>query len=147
MSASTDAVPTSKILKRVHARWTGEGTVFRGGPRDDVEITIDGNTKQGPSPMDTLLLGVASCMGADIVEILKKSRVPLEALDISVEGKRAEDHPRRYQRIEIVYTATGPGPDDQKRLDRALELSRDKYCSFTHSLRSDIEIDARIERV
>ena len=39
--------------------------------------------------------------------------------------------------------ATGPGPDDQKKLDRALELSRDKYCSFTHSLRTDIEIDAR----
>ena len=146
MEASTDAVPKSKILKRVHARWAGEGTVFRGGPRDDVQIAIDGNTEEGPSPMDTLLLGLAACMGADIVEILKKCRVPLEALEVAVEGKRAEEHPRRYQRIEIVYTATGPAPDDQKRLDRALTLSRDKYCSFTHSLRTDIEIDARIER-
>jgi putative redox protein len=146
MAVSGDPVPTSKILKRVRARWTGEGTVFRGGPREDVEITVDGNTERGPSPMDTLLLGLVSCMGADIVEVMKKSRVPLEALEVSVEGKRAEDHPRRYQRIVIVYTATGPGPDDQKRLDRALELSRDKYCSFTHSLRTDIEIDARIER-
>lgn len=137
----------SKILKRVEARWTGEGTVFQGGPPGGVEITIDGNTEKGPSPMDTLLLGLAACMGADIVEILRKSRVALEALEVSVRGDRAEKHPRRYVRIEIVYRATGPCAADQKRLDRALALSRDKYCSFTHSLRPDIELVTRIERV
>ena len=140
-------VPISKIRKQVRARWMGEGTAFRGGPREGVEITIDGNTEQGPSPMDTLLLGLAACMGADIVSILEKSRVPLESFEVLARGERAEEHPRRYLKIEVVYTAKGPGPQHQAKLDRAVELSRDKYCSFTHSLSSDIALDVRIERV
>jgi len=140
------AVPASKIRKHVRMRWAGEGSVFRGGPREDVEITLDGKAQQGPSPMDALLLGLAGCMGADIVSILEKARVPVEAFEVSARGERAEEHPRRYLRIEMVYTAKGPGPEHQPRLDRALDLSRDKYCSFTHSLHPDIELDFRIER-
>jgi putative redox protein len=143
---TAEAEVTSKVLKRVTARWTGEGTAFRGGPPNGLEITIDGDTKVGPSPMDTLLLGLTACMGADIVSILQKSRVPLESLEVSGRGDRAQEHPRRYLRIEIVFRARGPGPEDQAKMDRALALSRDTYCSFTHSLRTDIEIDARIER-
>jgi putative redox protein len=140
-------VPISKIRKRVWARWTGAGTVFQGGPSDDVQITIDGKAEKGPSPMDTLLLGLAACMGADIVSILEKARVPVESFEVSARGDRQEEHPRRYREIELVYTIRGPGPEHQAKLDRALALSLEKYCSFTHSLRPDIEMDVRIERV
>jgi putative redox protein len=142
----SETVPIAKIRKRVRARWTGEGTVFRGGPKEDVQITLDGDAEQGPSPMDTLLLGLAACLGADIVSILEKSRVPVESLEVSARGDREEEHPRRYREIEMVYTVKGPGPEHQSKLDRALALSQDKYCSFTHSLRPDIEMNVRIER-
>ena len=137
---------TPRNVKRVGLRWAGEGLAFRGGAPNGVPITIDGDSAEGPSPMDALLLGLASCMGADIVHILEKSRVPLEGLTADVRGDRAETNPRKFLRIELVFRVRGPGPDDQPRLDRALALSRETYCSAVHSLRSDIELDFRIER-
>lgn len=136
-----------RTVKNVRLDWAGEGTVFRGGPPDGVPITIDGDSAQGPSPMDVLLLGLASCMGADIVHILRKGRVTLDAVTAAVRGERAETDPRRYLRIELVFQVEGPAPGDEPRLERALALSRETYCSFVHSIRSDIELDFRIERV
>lgn len=137
---------TSKTRKEVGLRWGGEGLVFRGGAPGGVPVTIDGDSGEGPSPMDTFLLGLASCMGSDIVDILEKGRIPLEAMTAEVRGERAETHPRKYLRIQLVFRVTGPEVGDQAKLDRALALSRDTYCSFVHSIRSDIELDFRIER-
>ena len=107
-------------------------------------MVIDGGNEQGPSPMDVLLLGVAACMGIDIQEILRKSRVPLDELDFRVRGTRADDHPRRYIRIVFDIALTGPGSGDAARVERAVELSRDRYCSALNSLQPDIEITMRI---
>lgn len=136
---------TSKTVKHVGLRWTGEGLLFRGGAPGGVEVPVDGDSEEGPSPMDTLLLGLAACMGSDIVHILKKGQVPLRGMRTDARGERAETNPRRYLRIELVFRVTGPGPEHQPKLDRALALSRETYCSFVHSLRSDIELDFRIE--
>lgn len=137
---------TSRSLKRVRLRWTGSGTHFRGGPPGGAEISIDGDSVEGPSPMDALLLGLASCMGADIVHILEKGRVRLDGMTVEVRGDRAATDPRKYLGIELVFRVTGPAPGDRPKLERALRLSRETYCSFVHSLRSDIELDVRIER-
>ena len=94
--------------------------------------------------MDTLLMAVAACMGIDIQEILRKSRVPMDELDFVVRGSRAADHPRRYTRIEMEIAVSGPRPEDAARVERAVELSRDKYCSVLHSLRADIRITTRV---
>jgi putative redox protein len=125
--------------------WLGSGRAYQGrsaggGPT----IFIDGENEHGPSPMDTLLLGVAACMGIDIQEILRKSRVRLDELDFHVSGARAADHPRRYTRIDFDIVVTGPGPGNARRVERAVELSRDKYCSALNSLQPDIEITMRI---
>jgi putative redox protein len=104
-----EKVPEGKRVKRVALDWAGRGLVFRGGRPGGVEIPIDGDSAEGPSPMDTFLLGLSACMGSDIVHILKKSRVPLEALRVEARGDRAEENPRRYLRIEIVFRATRPG--------------------------------------
>lgn len=137
---------TARNVKRVRLDWAGEGLVFHGGAPEGTRVTLDGDSGRGPSPMDALLLGLASCMGSDIVHILQKGRVPLDGLSADVRGERAEDDPRRYLRIEILFRASGPGPDDDAKLERALDLSRDTYCSFVHSLRSDMELDFRIAR-
>ena len=97
--------------------------------------------------MDHVLLGLAGCMGVDVVDILKKSRVPVEALEVEVEGERAPDPPRRYVRIHLVYRVKGPGEEDQAKLERAVALSRDKYCSVLHSLRPDLDLSIDIRRV
>lgn len=146
-------------LKRVRLRWTGDGMVFRGGPLSPSEnggpgvsiappeTVVDGDSVAGPSPMDHLLLGLAGCMAVDVRMILEKSRVPLEAMEIEVEGERAPDPPRRYVRVRLVYRLQGPGPEDEAKVQRAVDLSRDKYCSVLHSLRPDLDLSIEVHRL
>jgi len=130
----------------VQLRWEGEGLRFRGGRSGGPEIEVDGNGQAGPSPMQQLLLAVASCMGADIVEIMSRSRAPLSGLEITVDGWRAPAPPRRYTALQLTFAAEGVAAEDSPRLERALELSRQTYCSVLHSLRPDIELAFRLER-
>lgn len=126
--------------------------VFRGGavpPEGETrpETVVDGDSAAGPSPMDHVLLGLAGCMAADVRMILEKSRVSLEALEVEVEGERAPEPPRRYVRIHMVYRVKGPREEDQPKLERAVQLSRDTYCSVVHSLQPDIALTIDILRV
>jgi putative redox protein len=130
----------------VRLRWEGEGLRFRGGRSGGPEVTVDGDGQAGPSPMQHLLIAVAGCMGADIVEIMGKSRAPIGGLDVLVEGWRAPQPPRRYTAIQLTFTAQGVAEEDDARLQRALELSRQTYCSVLHSLRPDVELAFRLER-
>ena len=131
--------------REVRLSWLGSGRAYEGRSGAGGPATIvDGDGLRGSSPMDTVLLGVAACMGIDIQEILRKSRVPLEELDFVVRGSRAEDHPRRYTRIDLDIVLSGPRPGDEARVERAVELSRDKYCSALNSLRTDIRLTTRI---
>ena len=132
--------------KFVRLEWTGEGMRFRGGARGGPEVVIDGDSEAGPSPMDALLISLAGCMAIDVRMILEKSRVPLEALEVEVAGVRAPTAPRRYEAIRLTYVVEGPEEAHQARLERAVELSRETYCSVLHSLRPDIGVEIEIER-
>jgi putative redox protein len=134
------------IVKRVELQWRGRGQVFEGRGEEGEAIVIDGDRNEGQGPMDVLLLSLAACMGIDVLMILERSRVPVDDLSVVVEGERNEDHPRRFNAIRIIYRIAGPEEEHQRRLDRAVSLSRDKYCSVLHSLRTDIDIDVRVER-
>lgn len=86
-------------------------------------------------------------MGVDVRVILEKSRVPVESLLVDVEGDRMEDAPRRFRSVRLTYRLKGPAREDQPKLERAVELSRERYCSVLHTLRPDLIFDVRIERV
>lgn len=133
-----------RSAERVHLAWTGEGLVFRGGPADGPEVTLDSAGEAGPSPTDALLLSLAGCMGVDVRLILEKSRVPVSGLRVEAEGGRASEDPRRFTRIRLVYLVEGPGPEDRGKVERAVDLSRRKYCSVLHTLRPDIELETEI---
>jgi len=130
---------------RVELRWT-EGLTFTGGADGGPQITTASGGGEGPSPTQLLLLSLASCMGIDVVDILNKSRVPLEAMRVEVAGERAPEAPRRFTSIRLTYHVRGPEDRDQAKLERAVQLSRDRYCSVLHTLRPDLELDVRIER-
>lgn len=121
----------------VTLRWTGEALRFEGGGAGSW-VSIDGNAEAGPSPMQAVLLGFAGCMAADVIEILGKMRVPLAGLSVRVEGERAPEPPRRFTAIRLVYEVEGVPPEGEDKLARAIELSKEKYCSVLHSLRPDI---------
>lgn len=125
--------------------WTGEGLEFTGGGADKPHVLLDGHSRVGPSPVQAALLALVTCTGADVIEITKKMRVPLASLEATVEGDRNEDHPRRFNRIRVVYRVTGVADADTDKVRRALELSNERYCSVRHSLRMDLEYSASIE--
>ena len=100
-------------------------------------IVIDGDGAAGPSPMQLAAFGLAGCMAADVVAILQKGRHPLTGLRASFAGERAPDPPRRFVRITLHFHVSGAVSADA--VERAIALSREKYCSVWHSLRQDIE--------
>ena len=103
----------------------------------DHTLTIDGDSKAGWSPVQGLAISIAGCMAMDVVDILRKGRHPVRALDARFEGDRAEDPPRRFVRIRLTFVVHGEVPGDA--VERAIALSREKYCSVSNSLRPDIE--------
>lgn len=136
----------STNTRQVRLRWTGEGLVFRGGPDGGPELTLDSDGERGLSSTQMLLAALAGCMAVDVQLILEKSRVAVDALEVEAVGERAPDPPRRFLAIRLTYRVSGPAEGDQAKLQRAIDLSRDKYCSVLHSLAPDIDFDLRVER-
>jgi putative redox protein len=97
---------------------------------------VDGDSKQGLSPTQYAAIALAGCMGADVVDILRKGRHPLTALRVTFTGARAESPPRRFTEISLRFDVQGAVPADA--VERAIALSREKYCSVLHSFRQDI---------
>lgn len=99
---------------------------------------VDGDSKAGPSPTQYAAMGLAGCMAADVVDIIRKGRHPLEALRVTFTGTRAEQPPRRFLAITLHFDVTGAVPGEA--VERAISLSREKYCSVWHSFRQDITL-------
>ena len=99
---------------------------------------IDSDAAAGPSPMQLVAMGLAGCMAVDLVHILKKGRHDLRGLRVELRGKRAEEEPRRFTDITLLFEVAGTIAPEY--VDRAIGLSRDKYCSVWHSLRQDIDL-------
>ncbi|MGD2046183.1 MAG: OsmC family protein [Gemmatimonadota bacterium] len=138
---------TDPNVREVRVRWTGEGLAFEGGPPGGPSIIVDSDVEKGPSPTHLLLMALAGCMAVDVKMILAKSRVPLESIAVDAVGVRAEEAPRRFLKITLTYELSGPEEEHEAKLQRALDLSRDKYCSVLHSLDPSIEIELRVKRV
>ena len=107
-----------------------------GARSGDIRLTLDSGSKAGPSPMQMVAFGLAGCMSMDLVHILKKGRHELRGLRADLTGARASGEPSRFTEMTLHYTINGPVPEEQ--VQRAIELSREKYCSVWHSLRQDI---------
>lgn len=105
----------------------------------DARLVVDSEGQDGPSPMQTLLIAFAGCMGMDIVHMLKKSRVPASAVRLSVSGRRAAGQPSRFTGIALQVDLDGAATDEQ--VSRAIELSRTTYCSVWNSMSRDIALD------
>jgi putative redox protein len=125
-----------KAPTRVELVW--EHDLVFGGRSGEASITLDSGGHAGPSPVQTLALAIAGCMGMDLVHILQKGRQDLRGLAISLSAERAQETPHRVVAVDMRFTVTGSVPDEQ--VQRAIDLSRDKYCSVWHSMREDIRL-------
>jgi putative redox protein len=116
-----------------------QGGLRLAGRCGDAELTMDSPPgPTAPSPVQTLAFALAGCMAMDVVAVLNKSRLDLRALRAHLEAERAPADPRRLVRVELRFAVKGDVPPD--RVERALALSREKYCSVWHSLRPDVEL-------
>lgn len=122
----------------VSIRWK-EGLQFEGGPAGRPAVLVDGDGRVAITPVESLLLAAATCSATDVVIILQKQRVKLEALEVAIHGTRRETEPRRYTAIAFHFTIRGEGADEAK-ARRAIDLSIEKYCSVVASLAPDISI-------
>ena len=125
-------------IAEVSMRWLKD-LQFEGAGPGQPSILVDGDTKVATSPVQLLLLAAATCTASDIVIILQKQRIKLEALDISVRATRREEQPRRVTALAFHVAVRGEGADEVK-VRRAIDLSLEKYCSVVASLAPDIPI-------
>ncbi len=101
-------------------------------------LVVDGDNAAGSSPVQLLAISLAGCMSIDIVDIIRKGRHPLQAFRSKLTGERAEAPPRRLLAVQLEFVLHGAVPEAA--VNRAIALSRDRYCSVWHSLREDIQL-------
>ena len=106
------------------------------------EWVLDGMNEAGPSPVAVLASSLAGCMAIDVVHILTRGRFAVRSFTTQLTGRRADSEPRRFRSFDLRLSIDTDAPRDQ--IDRAVSLSREKYCSVWHSLRQDIELTTSV---
>ena len=122
--------------------------IFVGRTNRGYEVEYDAQQQWGCSPTETLLLSVAGCMGIDMVSFLKKMKVEIKSYKMDIVGERNPTPPQYYTSMEMIISVTGTGLT-AKKLERAISLSHEKYCSVYHTLRKDMvmKVDYTFENI
>jgi putative redox protein len=126
-----------------------KGMHFEGEGSSKIRAQIDssvtaGGSGYGTSPMELVLMAIGGCSGMDIVSILEKMRVTYDRFEIYVQGDRANDHPRVFTDIEVVYKIWGNELPEEKLL-RSIQLSMEKYCSVANMMDKIANLTYRLE--
>jgi len=103
-----------------------------------IATIVDGDSNAGASPVQMLVIALAGCMSADVVDIVLKGRHRLTGFHANIVAQRAPQPPTRVVSAELRFDIRGDVPAAS--VERAIALSRDKYCSVWHSLRQDITL-------
>lgn len=111
-----------------------EGKSFLGVAPDGATVVMGGGDDPGASPMQMLLLGLGGCSGIDVVDILRKQRQPFTGVEVQIEGGRGDVAPRPWTKIHMHFVVTGDGLDPAK-VERAIDLSVEKYCGAHATLK------------
>ncbi len=119
------------------AELTWIGDLKFAGVSGATAMTIDGDSSAGPSPVQALAFALAGCMATDVVFILTKGRHPIRGLRAHLTAYRAQQEPHRFLKVDLRFDLDGAVPADA--VERAIALSREKYCSVWHSLNHDID--------
>ena len=122
-----------------------DGLRFRVAAGSGQHTVVDsGPGMVAPSPIELLLISLASCHAMDVISILRKKRQQVTAYHVEAEGERRAEHPRAFTRITMTHRVTGHGVS-LAALQDAVQISETKYCSVHHSLSPAIEMISRCE--
>jgi putative redox protein len=131
-------------------RWV-QDAMFLGESGSGHAVVMDGapdagGRNMGVRPMEMLLLGLGGCTAFDVVMILKRGREPVTDCVIDIDAQRATTEPKVFTQIAMRYRISGRGLDPQK-VERAVNLSAEKYCSATAILAKTAQFSHEIEIV
>lgn len=112
------------------------------------KITLDaaekvGGRNRGPRPKPLLLVALAGCTSMDVISLLNKMRVEYDDFFMNIEGDVSEDHPKYYTHLRLVYNIKGDDID-QKKVEKAVKLSQEKYCGVNFMLGKAADISYQI---
>ena len=115
-----------------------EGMTFVAESGSGHAVVVDaapdvGGRDLGPRPMELVLMGTGACSAIDVVHILRKARQPITDCVVELDSERAPDDPKVFTRIHLHYVVTGKGLAAAQ-VERAIKLSKEKYCSATAML-------------
>jgi putative redox protein len=125
----------------VELSWDGD-LRFK-GKAGAAAVVLDSTSQEGPTPVQALAASLAGCMAMDVADILRKGRFDVQGIDLRLVAERPPDPPRYLKTVDLHLVVTGEVPQD--RVERAIALSRERYCSVWHSLRSDIVFTTSFE--
>lgn len=116
---------------------SGHSVVLDGSPDH-------GGRNLGPRPMELMLLGLGGCTAYDVVLMLQKSRQRVTAVEVLLDATRADGIPAVFTRIGVHFRVSGHELSDAA-VERAVRLSKEKYCSATRMLEPTVEIECTHE--
>ena len=105
-----------------------------------------GGEDRGPRPKPFMLAALAGCTAMDVISILKKMRVEPTHFRVKVEGDLTEEHPRHFTKMHVIYEFTGKDLPLDK-LQKAVELSEERYCGVSAVYRKALELSSEIQVV
>lgn len=105
-----------------------------------------GGTNTGPGPKKLMLVALSGCTGMDVVSILKKMRVDVEACEIEVQGDVTDEHPKHYSKMHVIYTVKGKNIPYEK-VEKAVRMSEETYCGVRAVYQKAMEVTSEIKIV
>ena len=132
---------------KARIKWV-EGVSFVAETESGHALVVDGapsagGRNLGARPMELVLAGTAACTAFDVVWILKKARQPIEDCTVEAQAERATEEPKVFTRIHLVYRLRGKGLK-RAQVERAVKLSKEKYCSATAMLAKTADVTFEI---
>ena len=120
------------------------GVTFNGLTNSNHWVPMDGPKEFGGSdagirPKELLLLALAGCTGSDVASILGKMREPLTRFEVHIEADMAEEHPKVYTDIRVIFKLWGDGIKTAN-VEKAINLSTEKYCAVSAMLKPAVNI-------
>jgi len=131
-------------MQTAKVQWIGEQKFSAVSPSGHtLRMDSDRTSNTGPGAMELLLMALGACTATDIVIILEKKRQQLEFLEVLCSGERGPEPPQVWTKLEIVFRLGGKL--DESSVKRAIQLSEEKYCSVSATLKKTAALTWRYE--
>ncbi|NCN43562.1 MAG: peroxiredoxin [Piscirickettsiaceae bacterium CG_4_9_14_3_um_filter_43_564] len=132
----------------INIKWQG-GMAFEGTTESGHSVLMDaapevGGENKGARPMEMVLLGLGGCTSIDVIMMLQKAKQAVEDCQVEIRSERSDSIPKVFTKIHVHFKITGQDLNPKK-VERAVNLSAEKYCSVSKMLEASVEMSHDFE--